>query len=594
MPNSIETLADRYIEADVVIFGGGLAGAMAAIRAKENKDLDVWVVEKSTVTKCGEAFAGLDHYPAIAHPAINGVTAEEYGNMRADDFEGLANRRLSIITAKDALKPIVVLEDIGVKIREDDGTIKTQPGRMAGGYRWRDGGTEAAAGDCILYRGADLHFRLAGEMKRREVKILERTMLTNLITHDGQVIGASAFNYRTGLFYIFRAKAFVIATGGAQRLYTYPHGVFPQNLFLSFTSPSNHGGGIAAAWRAGAKLINLEYCYIHTAIKSAPWGSAESFSTPVVNSKGEILEEKYKRNLEIQGKGGFHPNTIYCFSPSMGRSEIERDVLFFDARKTHKIDEDLGYFMSANEAPMMLRIMQQRGGLKNTVSEIIPWITGLPRNFSGIWHDENGQTSIKGLFCAGDAGGGLPLYGSTGAFVWGHRIGDFLANDLPESGRPAFSAENLRWAQSEKARIFAPLSRGRDGEESLEIEGYVRNIMNDYVRINKIEPKLKRAQELLRIVKEKFVPAIGARNSHELMRAIEIQDIIDVAELHTAASLIRTETRMAPYHYRVDYPEKDDINWRKNILVYNLDGELKYALESYDPKPLQPRIEGSE
>jgi succinate dehydrogenase/fumarate reductase flavoprotein subunit len=584
---TFEELADQVIETDVVIFGGGLAGGMAAIRTKENRDIDVWVVEKSTVRRGGEVAAGLDHYPAIAHPKINGVTAEEYGNMRADDFDGLANRKLSIITAKDALKPVAVLEDIGVKIREDDGTVKMQPGRIGGGFRWREGEKRPPAGDFILYRGADLHFKLADEMERRGVNILERTMLTNLITKDGEVIGGTAFNYRTGKLYVFKAKAVVIATGGAQRIYGYPYGIFPQNLFLSYTCPANHGGGTAAAWRAGAKLVNMEYVYVHTEIKGTPWTSAQGFTTWTTNTKGEILEDKYRELIQKYGRGGFYPNTYYCFAPNMAEAEINRDVLFYDSRHTDELDEGVGHFMDANEGPIMLKILQQRGGLKNTVSEIIPWITGLPRNFSGIWHDENGQTSLKGLFTAGDVAGGLPLYGGTGAFVWGYRIAEYLRTYILDKDKPVFGPEQTSQVQAEKNRVFAPLAHASNGEEPLELEDYVRKVMREYVCVNKVGPKLKRAQELLKIVKGKFVPVLGASNFHELMRAIELQDIIDIAEVHAATSLLRTETRMAPYHYRVDYPEKDDVNWRKNILVHKVDGEIKYIFQVNDPKKVQ-------
>ena len=584
MVRTLEELAHRVIETDVVIFGGGLAGAMAAIRTKENRNIDVWVVEKSTVERCGEVSSGRDHYPAIAHPKINGITAEEYGNMRADDFDGLANRRLSIITAKDALKPVAILEDIGVKIREDDGTVKMVPGRIGGGYMWRNGEKKPAAGDAILYRGADLHFRLAGEMRRREVNILERTMLTSLITKDGEIVGGIAFNYRTGKLYVFKAKAVVIATGGVQRVYGYPYGIFPQNLFWTYTSPANHGGGTAAAWRSAAKLINMEYVYVHSAGKGAPWTSAHGFTTWTTNMKGEVLEDKYRQLLQIYGRGGFHPLTNYCFAPNMAEAEINRDVLFYDSRHTDDLDEGVGHFMDAQEAPIMLKILQQRGGLKNTVSEIIPWITGLPRNFSGIWHDENGQTSLRGLFAAGDVAGGLPLYGSTAAFVWAYRIAEHLRTYVPDTDKPAFGHEQTSQVEAEKNRVFAPLTHASNGEEPLELEDYVRKVMREYVCINKIEPKLKRAQELLGIVRARIVPVLGANNSHELMRALEVQDIIDIAEVHAVASLLRTETRMPPYHYRVDYPEKDDVNWRKNILVHRVDGEIKYATEVNDPK----------
>ena len=75
----LEVLADEIVETDILIIGGGLGGKMAAIRAKEKSNVDVAVVEKSNISRCGEVPSGLDEYTAIAHPKINGVTPEDYG-----------------------------------------------------------------------------------------------------------------------------------------------------------------------------------------------------------------------------------------------------------------------------------------------------------------------------------------------------------------------------------------------------------------------------------------------------------------------------------------------------------------------------------
>ena len=116
----------------------------------------------------------------------------------------------------------------------------------------------------------------------------------------------------------------------------------------------------------------------------------------------------------------------------------------------------------------------------------------------------------------------------------------------------------------------------------LELEDLVRKIMGYHVGINKVEPRLKRAVELMNVLKKQFVPKLSARNPHELMRAVEVQDIIDLSELHAHTALLRTETRMPPYHYRVDFPNQDDLHWGKNLVVQHVAGELKHTLERLD------------
>lgn len=576
----MEELADEVIETDFLIIGGGLGGCMAAIRAKENKGVDVTIVEKAVIRTSGEVRSE-DHYPAIAHPQINGVTAEEYGNMRADDFKGLVSRKLSIVTAKDALKPLVVLEQIGVKIREDNGSIKMMPGRIGGGFVWHKEEDKNRVGDFIYYRGADIKIKLAAAVARRGVRVFNRTMATNLITKDGSVVGATALNTRTGQFFVFKAKATLLSTGGVQRLYGYPYATFPNNLFYSYNFPRNHGGGAATAYRAGAKLVNLEYVYVHTASAGFPGGGGGIGVFPK-NSRGEILNEKYPEVVTRYGRGGFFPATNFAYMPNMLAPEVERDVLMVDTPGASEDIEPPVYFTNANESPYMLKVNQDRGGIRKAPFEIRPWITGLPRNFSGILPvNDISETSLKCLFVAGDAGGGLPLYGAPAAFVWAYRIADYVTEYAPGTKQPMFDAEQVKQVQAERERVYAPLGR-KEGVNALELEDYVRKIMMNYVQIYKVEPRLKRALELLKVIKEKFVPALAAGKPHELMNALEVQDIIDVAEIHTQAALLRTETRMPPYHYRVDYPEQDDVHWKKNIVIQNVAGEMKCTLETLD------------
>lgn len=573
----------EIIDTDILILGGGLAGCMAAIRAKE-RNIDVAIVEKAAIKRSGEAGRGLDHYPAIAHPKINGLVAEEYGRIRANDLAGLASRKLSIITAKDALKPVVVLEDIGVKVREEDGTFKMIAGRIGGGFTRREGEEKiGTAGDFILYRGADLKIRLAAEVRRRGVRLFEHTMLTSLITKDGSVVGATAVNVRNGEFLVFRAKAILLATGNAQsRMYDYRFSAFPNNLFTGYSNPANSGNGHIAAYRAGAELTNLEFVSI--AVNSLGWSPSPQgavFCGKMKNLKGEELFAKYPGVREQEKGGGFSPWVKYLFMPSMSDPEIERNVIMYYWDGVPESAEWYGAFMSASETPIVLKMTQDRGGLRNAPYELSAWLRGIIRSFGGVLHDEKGETSLKGLFVAGDVGGGMPAYGSTGALVWGYRIGDYLAECIPDTKKPVLDAEQLRQVQKEKERVLAPLRR-TDGVNPLELEDLTRKVMSHYVGIKKIEPRLKRGLQQIRILKEKFVPKLVATNPHELMRALEVQDIIDLSELHAQTALLRTETRMPPYHYRVDYPEQDDANWRKNIVVKSAVGQMKYTLETLD------------
>ncbi|MBA7685355.1 hypothetical protein ES703_93778 [subsurface metagenome] len=408
-------------------------------------------------------------------------------------------------------------------------------------------------------------------------------MLNSLITKDGSVVGATAVNVRNGKFLVFKAKATLLSTGGAQaRMYSYPFAAFPNNLFFSYNSPNNAGGGAAAAYRAGVKLINLEWLFILPFV--AGFGTYQGAATvdPPINSKGENIWAKYPEIPKQYPTGGFLPFTNYVYSPNMSEAEMERDVLMFDTTTYSEEKEWFGSFMSANEWPFVLKLMRDRGGLRKAPYEQFPQLLGIPRNFSGVWPvNEKGETSLKNLFVAGDVGGALPLYGVPAATGWGYRIGRYLGKYAPDITKPEFDGEQLKQVQAERERVLAPLGRKKE-VNTYELEDLTRKIMTYYVGIHKTEPKLKRCLELLKVAKEKFLPKLGASNPHELMRALEVQDIIELSELHTQASLLRAETRFPPAHYRVDYPEQDDAHWKKNIVIQNVAGEMKYTLETLD------------
>jgi succinate dehydrogenase/fumarate reductase flavoprotein subunit len=109
------------------------------------------------------------------------------------------------------------------------------------------------------------------------------------------------------------------------------------------------------------------------------------------------------------------------------------------------------------------------------------------------------------------------------------------------------NTEQLEQIDLEKKRLSAPLNH-KGGANPLELEDYVRKINMNYINVYKVEPKLKRAITLLETVRNDFVPLLSAANPHELIHVLEVQDIIELSELHAQASLIRTESRMVPSH----------------------------------------------
>jgi succinate dehydrogenase/fumarate reductase flavoprotein subunit len=581
MIRALERLADAVIETDFLIVGGGLAGCMAAIRARQGNTIDVAIMEKAAIKTSGEV-TGLDHH-RIGHPAISGMNParEAFAAARSKGFQRVGLQKASV---RDSLAVLPLMVDIGVKLIEDDGTFKMaqMQQRKEGGPIWGRPLIEPdkpPKGELVYYRGADLKEKLARAALKGGARVFNRTMLTGLITKDGAVVGATGVNTRTGQFLVFKAKTVLLATGGHQRMYTYPFAPFPTGLFYSFQFPANHGGATVAAYRAGAKVSGLEF--VHVGVLSAGIPGGAGMFWMMKNSKGEYLEQKYPM-WQLAGKIGFTPpTTAMAFSPGMQVSEIERDIVMFDATKATDDEIACMYFTNAAESPNLLKFNRLRGDPRTAPPlEIRPLTVGLGWGLTGVVPTNDvAETSIKNLFVAGDSGIGTGS--GPGAVTWGYRIGGYVREKCPDMGMPSFDADQMRQVEEEKGRVLSAL--GRKGESPLELEDYVRKINNHYVGLYKTGPRLKRALELHTIVREKFVPALGARTPHELMRVLEVEDIVELSQLHARASLMRNESRFAPSHYRVDYPEQDDTNWQKSIVAERgASGEARFFLDAME------------
>lgn len=579
MAVKLEQLADEVIKTDFLIIGGGLSGCMAAIRARQKENIDVAIMERASIKYSGDSIGVDDHSDwrpeyyksVIKHPVLKGFPPEAAAKRpKAFGPNRLRGGQISwdftVAEARNYGKALVTLKEIGVNLLEDDGTLKIrQETTVPGLPHWHKPIPDSKGvidADWILYRGTDLKKKLAAAVLKSGTKIFDRTLLTGLIIKDDTIVGAAGLNIRTGKFIVFQAKTVLMSTGGIRRIYPYPYAPFPNNLFYSRSSTANHGGGVAAAYRAGAKISSLEYLYLRIVAAGActTSGAGGGWYWDLKNSRGEYID------------------MWAAYSKDMEAPPIETDVLTFDRGSANREAVVGCYFTAATEYPRALKLHKLAGGMgKGAPIEVRPFLNGLMH--CGILPlNSRAESSIKNLFAAGDAGCGLGDNG-TKAIVWGHIIGDYVRDLAPELKQGLFAGDQLKQVQSEKNRTFAPL-QSRGDVDPLELEDYVRKINLNYIGVRKVGPRLKRAAEVMRITDEKFTPALKAADPHELMRALEVRDIIKLSELHAGCSLLRTESRDLPSHYRIDYPKQDDEHWKNTIItVQNLAGEEKYEIE---------------
>jgi succinate dehydrogenase/fumarate reductase flavoprotein subunit len=174
---------------------------------------------------------------------------------------------------------------------------------------------------------------------------------------------------------------------------------------------------------------------------------------------------------------------------------------------------------------------------------------------SGVWVNERGETSVAGLYAAGDMAC-VPHNYLLGALVYGQICAENAVSYSADLGLEPISSDAI---ESERRRVFAPLERPR-GLPPHQYEYKVRRLVNDYLQPPKTEVRMQTGLRHFMRAKEEL-DELGATNPHDLMRALECSFIRDCAEMAARASLFRTESRWGLYHYRLDYPTLDNDNW---------------------------------
>jgi succinate dehydrogenase/fumarate reductase flavoprotein subunit len=549
---------------DVLVIGGGTAGPMAAVKAKQaNPALRVLLLEKANVKRSGAISMGMD---GLNNAVIPGhATPEQYLREITAANDGIVNQKTVLAYAENSFAMIEELDRWGVKFEKDEtGDYAVKKVHHMGSYV------------LPMPEGHDIKKVLYRQLKKNRVEITNRLVATRLLTHNGRIAGAMAFDCRTGDFHVIRAKTVVLSTGAAGRLGLPASGY----LFGTYENPTNAGDGYSLAYHAGAELSGIECFQINPLIKDYNGPACAYVTGPfggfTANNKGERFIEcdywsgqmmlEFHRELE----GGNGP--VFLKLDHLAEETIQQ----------------IETILHSNERPSRGRFHAGRGTdyraqmVEMHISEI-----GLcsGHSASGVWVNEYAETTVPGLYAAGDLAC-VPHNYMLGAFVYGRFAGESAARYCAEQELPAVDAGQV---EQERARVWGPLQRSH-GLPPNQVEYKLRRMVNDYLQPPKVTKKMEIGLERFEGIRHDL-EHLHARNPHELMRALEVHFIRDCAEMAARASLYRTESRWGLYHARVDYPERDDANWNVHVQVHkNEQGEMacfKRALEPYLIAPNQ-------
>lgn len=552
-------MKNRIIDTDVLIIGGGTAGCFAGITLGKKKNLDVLIVEKANIVRSGCLAAGVN---AINAYITKGRVPQDYVDYCKKDADGIVREDLLLSMSERLNHVTKVMEDLGLVILKDE-----------------NGDYVARGNRNIKINGENIKPILADAVKKQDnVTVINHLNITDFIVENNEIKGAYGFDVNNAEFYEINAKAVLVATGGAAGLYRPNNPGFSRHKM--WYPPFNTGAGYAMGINAGAEMTTFEMRFIALRCKDtiAPTGTiAQGVPAKQLNSNGEVYENKYGLTTSQRLYGTVTENREGRGPCYLGTKGISREQ-----------EEDL-YKAYLNMAPSQtLKWLEAAGGPSEENVEIEgtePYIVG-GHTASGYWVDNNRETTIHGLFAAGDVAGGCPQKYVTGALAEGEIAAQAIAERLTGSGKGFVvreaSDEELSQEALEKKHEYESFLNNKQGlvdieqtEEAMQkiMDQYAGGISTDY-QYN--EARLELADEKIKFL-EKSIDNLAAQDADDLLRIYEIRERLTVCRSVIAHLKARKETRWHSFAENMDYPAKSD-DWLKYVNSRKENGEIKIII----------------
>lgn len=624
---------------DVLILGGGMAGCFAAIAAARS-GASVLLAEKAATETSGAAGSGCDHWEAAATNPCSKVTPEELADAMVRGHAGYNNAISHYLECREGYDRLLDLEKMGGRVRDTEDRFQGAPFRddktkLLFAYDYENRFT-------LRVFGTTFKAALYRECKRLGVRILDRHMATALLTAEGapaqRVTGAVLLDARTSQATAVSAKAVILCTSRPARIWLFS----PEYPGISeFRPPQTTGDGHALAWRVGAKFVMMEksvkgewsgsrsYPPYSTGNNHNTWYActlvdATGREIPWADRDGRILKDVASRYKPAPGqkfflKGGGEPD--FPFYEFQGPEVLGVEELL---QRGYKLPfyADLGAMpeierrviwgmMVGEEGKTRVPVLQayQHEGF-NPDRDLLQsygdgWKSGsfLPQERQlfgvpgGVFNDWRLMTSVEGLFAAGDilfAGNCVGHAAATGGYAARHAA--LYSAGIKESKSDA------RQVREELGRIrsFRQASQGPacSGPDWKELNAAICRIMQNYCGALKSEELLSTGLEQLAELRQHELPHVKANNPHELVRCLEVENILTNAEMIIQACRARRASSRELQFQRLDFPEIDPPEWNKFVVLENRDGRtestllsLEYAgnmaenYERYNPAP---------
>lgn len=533
----------------MLIIGGGTAGCFAAYVIGKKSGRKVLIAEKANIKRSGCLAAGVN---ALNAYITEGRVPQDYVDYAKKDAHGIVREDL-LLTMSERLNHVTkVMEDLGLVILKDE-----------------NGKYVARGNRNIKINGENMKPILAKAAAEQEnVTVLNHVNITDYKTENKKVTGAVGFSVNEDIFYDIDAKAVLCATGGAAGLYRPNNPGFSRHKM--WYPPFNTGAGYAMGIRSGAEMTTFEMRFIALRCKDtiAPTGTiAQGVQAKQVNSKGEVYEHIYGLTTSQRVYGTVKENQLGhgpCYLKTSGiTSDQDQDLL-----KAY-----------LNMAPSQTLKWIESGKMPSEQDVEIqgtePYIVG-GHTASGFWVDTRRETTIHGLYAAGDVAGGCPQKYVTGALAEG-KIASLAIIEQLKDDHNEETSEIEKQAQT-IIKDYEKIRKAQNGLFTIdELEEAMQKVMDEYA--GGIASNYQFNEKQLDLAEEKIVrlselaDQVGAEDMHELLFAYELKERLLVCQVLIEHLRNRKETRWHSFNENLDHPETDQ-NFEKYVNSRMEDGKI--------------------
>jgi succinate dehydrogenase / fumarate reductase flavoprotein subunit len=541
------------LQHDIVVIGSGLAGLRAALEASRvsNGRLDIGIVTKTQAMR-SHSVAAEGGTAAVLYPDEgDSFDSHIYDTIKGSDF--LADQDAVELYVHTAPEEIRLLERWGMPwSRRPDGRIAQRP---FGGHEFP---RATFAADKVGFLEMQT---LYGAIQAFPNIHVHHEWFATSILRDGDLFrGITAIELKTGSFAVIRAKAGILATGGAGRIF-------------GFTTNGHHStaDGLYMAYRAGLALKDMEFIQFHPT-GLVPSGiliteAARGEGGYLVNKDGERFMTRYAaKKMELA------PRDVVSRS-EMTEINEGRGIKGPEGIKCVGVDlRHLGKEKILERLPQIREVTMKFLGI-DPVDQLIPIKPAAHFTMGGVHTDMKGATELRGLWAAGEAGcvsiHGANRLGSNSTsicLVYGRITGTEAAYYVKNWQGNGIPKQQIL---DEERRLFDDTLRGSGDVSPYEIRDRLQEIMDRDAYVFRSGDGLKRALREIRVLKVEAYRKVGDKEKEyntNLLHVLELDSLLNAAEVAVAGALAREESRGA--HTRLDFPKRDDVNWLKHTLAY--------------------------